>query len=42
MNNTIICPYCRYKGEPITEQKNRKKKHICPVCGNVVTYRRKK
>lgn len=42
MNKEFICPYCRFKGVPILEQKNGKKKYLCPQCGNVVSFRRKK
>lgn len=38
----ITCPHCRFKGEPLVEKQKGQVKKICPVCGNTVTFRRKR
>lgn len=40
--NEIVCPHCGLKGEAIYEGKRGQVRKICPQCGNVVTFRRKK
>lgn len=42
MKHEILCPHCRYWGNAFIERKGSKYRLLCPRCGNVIQFGRKK